>query len=147
MEKNYNFNHLPDLDEIKSNLVELNNDREQTESTDPAQSILKIIYAIGADGWPVGDLAYFVGNKSNPEVQRFILDNLMRDVSSARNPMNMNLSDDEITTLTRQSGETVQQYVNRLNSSIEKDTYILKSVANAKKQSVSSNKVSKSASE
>lgn len=141
MEKNYNFKHLPDLEEIKSNQVELINDIEQSEFTDPAQSILKVIYSIGADGWPVGDLAYFVGNKSNPDVQRFILDNLMRDVSSARNPMNMNLSDDEITTLTRQSGETVQQYVSRLNSSIEKDTYILKSVANAKKQSVSASKV------
>ena len=134
--KNLNFNHLPNLEEILKNQIELKDDPEKVEQNDAAQSLLKIIYSIGSDGWPVGDLAYFVGNKANPEVQRFILDNLMRDVSGARNPMNMKLSDDEITTLTRQSNETMQQYASRLNSSIEKDTYILKAAANAKKSAI-----------
>lgn len=134
--KNLNFQHLLDLDEILEGQIELKNPDDNTvEDTDPAQSLLKIIYASGESGWPVGELAYFVGNKANPEVQRFILDNLMRDVSGACNPMNMNLSDEEITILTRQSDETNSQYISRLNSSIEKDTYLLK-----RAQSVVSNK-------
>lgn len=139
MEKNLNFNHLPDLDDILSNREELKDLEVNVENVDPQQSLLRIIYAVGEDGWPIGDLAYFVGNKANPEVQRFILDNLMRDVSGARNPANMNLSDEEITILTRQSNETNAQYVSRLNSSIDKDKMIL----DYAKRAVQANKVPK----
>lgn len=139
MEKNLNFNHLPDLDDILSNREELKDLEVNVENVDPQQSLLRIIYAVGEDGWPIGDLAYFVGNKANPEVQRFILDNLMRDVSGARNPANMNLSDEEITILTRQSNETNAQYVSRLNASIDKDKMIL----DYAKRAVQANKVPK----
>ena len=127
MSKNLNFNHLQNLSEILAGQVKMHEPKDRVENTDPMQSLLKIIYSVGSDGYPVGDLAYFVGNKSNPEVQRFILDNLMRDVSGSANPGSLNLSDAEITALTRGSNESMADYAQRLNASIEKDAFILKS--------------------
>ena len=86
MAKNLNFNHLQNLQEILDGLVKMHEPKDRVENTDPMQSLLKVIYSIGSDGYPVGDLAYYVGNKANPEVQRFILENLMRDVSGSANP-------------------------------------------------------------
>lgn len=128
MNKDLNFNFNKHHDEVLSTVVEPPKDEEVVEKqhTD-ADALLKVIYQIGSDGYPVGDLSVFVGKNASPEVKKFILDNLMKDVSGMANPSSMNLSDDEIFTLTRQSGETMSDYAARLNSSIEKDTYILKS--------------------
>lgn len=109
---------------------EVNSQSELSET----DQLLRIIYQAGADGFPVGDLAYFVGKKSNPEVQRFILDNLMGDVSSQRNPAIAGLSDEQITSLMRKSDETLASYCSRLNDSIAKDKFIIQHA----KQSVSS---------
>lgn len=124
--RNINYKHLEKYQDIINNLEELEPHQfEDVVDQDPGQSLLKVIYSIGADGFPVGDLAYFVSNKSNPEVQRFILDNLMQDVSMAATPAAQGLDDDMITALTRQSGESVQAYAARLNESVQKDKYIL----------------------
>lgn len=124
--RNIAYKHLEKYQDIIANLEELEpHTFEDVVDPDPGQSLLKVIYSIGADGYPVGDLAYFVSNKSNPEVQRFILDNLMQDVSMAATPAVQGLDDDMITFLTRQSGESVQAYASRLNESIQKDKYIL----------------------
>lgn len=125
MAKNLNFNHLQNLQEILAGQVKMHEPKDRVENSDPMQSLLKIIYSIGSDGYPVGDLAFFVGNKSNPEVQRFILENLMRDVSGSANPGSIGLSDEQITLLTRGSNESMAAYAQRLNSSIEKDAFII----------------------
>lgn len=137
MNKNLNFNFCKYLLEILNTKVdmieeEINSQCELSET----DQLLRLIYQIGADGFPVGDLAYFVGKKSNPEVQRFILDNLMSDVSSQANPAISGLSDDQITLFTRRSDETIASYCSRLNDSINKDKFIIESA----KRTVSSDK-------
>ena len=124
--RNIAYKHLEKYQDIINNLEELEpHTFEEVVDTDPGQSLLKVVYSIGADGYPVGDLAYFVSNKSNPDVQRYILENLMQDVSMAATPAVQGLDDDMITVLTRKSGESVQEYAARLNESVEKDTYII----------------------
>lgn len=126
MKKIINFNFCKYKDLVESNLVAPpESDDKPVEVNDPLRPLLKIIYSIGSDGYPVGDLAYYVGNKSNPEVQRFILENLMQDVSAAAAPASMTLDDDQITALTRRSGESLSQYVQRLNQSVEVDKSII----------------------
>lgn len=138
--RNINYKHLEKYQDIMANVEPLQEPESETVvDQDPKQSLLQVIYSIGADGWPVGDLAYFVSNKSNPEVQRFILENLMQDVSAAANPSVEGLDDDTITCFTRQSGESKIDYLNRLNSSIQKDVYIIneaqRSIHSSKKAS------------
>lgn len=121
-----NFNFCKDREKIFDGLLVLvMPDPEKVENNDISNSLLRTIYSVGEDGYPVGDLATFVGKNASPEVKKFILDNLMRDVSGMANPSSIGLSDDDIALLTRQSGESMQSYAQRLNASIDKDKYIL----------------------
>lgn len=98
-------------------------------------SLLAVVYAVdNRTNLPSGDLSYLVSDKANPQIKQFILDNLMMDVSAAAAPAvpaNLNLSDDDIFALTRQKGESVQDYAERINQSIERDKWI---ISEAKKQ-------------
>lgn len=139
MNKDLNFNFNKHHDEVLAGLVVPPKDEVPEKQYSDSDALLKAIYQIGSDGYPVGDLAVFVGKNASPEVKKFILDNLMCDVSSAANPASMNLSDDEIATLTRHSEETMADYAARLNQSISKDTYIL----NVAKRNVQAAKAAK----
>lgn len=87
----------------------------------PSDSLLSVIYAVDErTGLPSGDLQYFVSDKANPTVKQFILDNLMCDISSARNIKNPSgLTDDALLELSRGSNETIDDYVLRLGNEIE----------------------------
>lgn len=87
----------------------------------PSDTLLSIVYATDPrTGLPVGDLQYFVSDKANPQVKEFILNNLMSDVSSARNISNPSgLSDDALLELSRGSDESVDSYVLRLGHEID----------------------------
>ena len=92
-------------------------DADKTSSTD---SLLKLVYAKDSrTNLPSGDLQYLVSDKANPQVKQFILDNLMMDVSSAKAPTNSELSDDDLLLFSRQKDESLEQYMNRLNSSVD----------------------------
>lgn len=93
----------------------------------PQDSLLSIVYAEDErTHLPMGDLSYLVSDKANPQVKEFILSNLMNDVSSAQNiAAKFNLSDDDILALSRNKGESVQAYAERLNQSIERDKWLL----------------------
>lgn len=97
------------------------------EASKPKDSLLSLIYAPDPrTGLPTGDLVYLVSDKANPQVKQFILDNLMMDVSSAVAPkVPAELSDDDAFALSRQPNEDVQAYVERLNSSVERDKWIM----------------------
>ena len=121
-----NFNFCKYKEDVDNGIQELKPlTSEKVEDNDISSSLLRTIYSVGEDGYPVGDLATFVGKNASPEVKKFILDNLMRDVSGMANPSSTGLSDDDITLLTRQSGESMHSYAQRLNESIDKDKYIL----------------------
>ena len=112
--------------------------REKQPDVDPSpeskDSLLRVVYAVDPrTDLPTGDLNYLVSDKANPQVKQFILDNLMQDVSSAQNvSAKYDLSDDDILSLSRNQGETVQEYADRLNSSIVKDKWLIDQVSQQK---------------
>lgn len=87
----------------------------------PTDAILQEIYAPDPrTGLPTGDIGYFVSDKANPEIKQFILEQLFMDVSASANPTApKGLSDDDILLLSRQTGESNQDYMNRLNGEID----------------------------
>lgn len=102
----------------------------------PQDSLLSIIY--GRDertGLPIGDLQYYVSDKANPQIKEFILANLMNDVTAAQNvAAKYNISDDDLLALSRQKDESFADYAERLNTSIQRDKWLMDEY---KKQSVS----------
>lgn len=113
-----------DLSILTKNELLLDTDEKQKSCND---SLLSIVYALDERTClPSGDLTYFVSDKANPQVKQFILDNLMQDVSSAKNiPAPVDLDDDTILELSRGHNEDVQSYMERLNSSIERDKWMI----------------------
>lgn len=102
--------------------------REYVEKATNAQdSLLELVYQIDErTGLPTGDLQYLVSDKANPQVKEFILANLMQDVSAAKNvAATYKMSDDDILALSMNKGESVEDYVARLNSSIERDVWMI----------------------
>lgn len=84
---------------------------------DAKAPFFKLVYALDSrTKLPKGDLQYMVSDKSNPEVKKWVLDNLMLDTSQASNPVRPTaLSDDDIAILTRQPSESVESYAERVN--------------------------------
>lgn len=112
----YNFNTLFRSEKINEKFVEghvlQSSVMEKRSSKD---NLLSIIFQRDSCGLPSGDLQYYISPKANPEVKQFILDNLMMDVSAAAAPKNSDIDDDTAFALMRQDGETVEQYMNRVN--------------------------------
>lgn len=115
----YGFNFAHRLFACKDGFVSAPAD-ERTVMNNPSESdqLLRLIFTTDeVTHLPTGDLQYFVSSKASPEVKKFILDNLMMDVSSAANPpIPTGLDDDLAFQLMRQHGETTESYANRLNS-------------------------------
>lgn len=105
---------------------------------DPKDSLLSLVYAVDErTQLPTGDLQYLVSDKANPQVKQFILDNLMQDVSAAQNvSAKYNLSDDDILALSRNQRESIQEYADRLNASIEKDRWMIEQAVSQSKKDV-----------
>lgn len=118
-----NFND--ELIEVLSAPVE--GEKVEESSLKPADSLLKLVYKRDErTGLPTGDLNYLVSDKANPEVKQFILDNLMKDVSSAKNiSAPAGLSADDVLALSRNHNESIADYAARLNQSIDRDKWIL----------------------
>lgn len=117
------FRRIEDSDFVEKQFIV--EDVEQSKS--PSDSLLQLVYARDErTGLPIGDLQYLVSDKANPQVKEFILQNLMQDVSAAQNvAAKFNLSDDDILALSRNLNESISDYAARLNSSIERDRWIL----------------------
>lgn len=108
-------------------------------SQSASDSLLSIVYAMDeVTNLPKGDLSYLVSDKANPQVKEFILNNLMRDVSGAKNVTISGLSDDDLLALSRNPNESVADYANRLNDSISRDKWMMdeykKSISNKSKE-------------
>lgn len=81
-----------------------------------SDSLLSAIYTLDPrTKLPTGDIACYVSSNTSPEVKKFILDNLMRDVSAnAIDKIPDGLSDEDAFALTRQRGESRENYMERL---------------------------------
>lgn len=113
----YKFEHMLRAEEIESKYIPLKYDSEPVKVNEDASSaLLALIYKRDSSNLPTGDLAYFVNPKANPEVQKFILDNLMMDVSGNASPkFPAGLDNDAAFGLMRQSGESLESYMSRVN--------------------------------
>lgn len=79
-------------------------------------SLLSAIYSLDPiTNAPTGDIACYVSDKTSSDVKRYILENLMRDVSSDAMPAVSGLSDDEILTYQRGRDESRDAYAFRLS--------------------------------
>ena len=105
---------------------------EGEESNSSIDAILKLVYAPdGRTGLPTGDLCYLVSDKANPQVKEFIKTQLLLDTSPAVIPAGKyNLSDDDLLALSRGTDEDLEAYVERLNTSIERDKWLIDNVKN-----------------
>lgn len=126
------YKRIDALSNFSDELVEklsapIESENVEESSFKPADSLLSLVYKRDErTGLPTGDLSYLVSDKANPEVKQFILDNLMQDVSSAKNiSAPAGLSDGDVLALSRNVGESVADYATRLNQSIDRDKWIL----------------------
>lgn len=113
-----NYILYPEVKGIDENYV--------SENHDPQDSLLRLVYTLDERTLcPTGDLQYFVNPKANPEVKKFILDNLLMDVSSSAKPaLPDGLSDDDIFALSRQNGESLDAYVERMNTEVKRAQWV-----------------------
>ena len=110
---------------INPKVVEVDPDYKPDEK-DPSDALFALVYAIDErTKCPSGDLTYYVNPKANPEIKKFILDNLMMDVSSAARPSApVDMSDDDILALSRKYDESLDDYVSRLNNEVERTKWL-----------------------
>ena len=104
----------------------------------PQDSLLSVIYAPDArTGLPTGDIQYYVSDRASEDVKQFILKNLMKDVSVAKNVANpVGLSDDALLELSRGLFESVDDYVLRMQQQVDNFKFIREQVAKQAVQNV-----------
>lgn len=90
------------------------------KTSKPSDSLIRLIYSPDpVTKLPTGDLSYWVSDKVNPQIKEFILNNLMTDTTpSASRSLPDGISDDDAFELSRHFGESVNDYVDRLNTQI-----------------------------
>lgn len=96
----------------------------QADVRDPNQALLDMIFAPDpVTGLPQGDLSVFLGDKANPEIKMFIQNQLLHENSTSQSPLDLSdevrnkfhsLSDDDIALLSRNYGESREEYADRL---------------------------------
>lgn len=119
----FSFHRLGDNYHSRNEVEKVDGDLVKS-SVDP---IINMIYAPDSrTGLPTGDLVYWVSDNVNPEVKDFIKANLMMDVSVASNiAADANLSDEDILALSPNKGESIEDYAQRLNQSIDRDKWLI----------------------
>lgn len=96
------------------------------KSSKPSDSLIRLIYAPDkTTRLPKGDLSFWVSDKVNPQIKEYILNHLLMDTSSVKgSALPAGISDDDAFMLSRHSGESVMDYVNRLNEQIVSTKWI-----------------------
>ena len=92
-------------------------DPEYKPSESNLDDIIREIFSVDPiSGFPKGDIQYYLSKDGNPDVKRWIENNLLtpRVVSGQSTPEGV--TDDMIAEMSRQSGESVEDYSSRLQS-------------------------------
>lgn len=120
--------HFVPLTEIPNIVPEATPDTVRSDN-----ELLNYIYGIDpVTGHPIGDLAFYLGENTRPEIRTFIETNLMRDMSSdSKSPLHLptevvnkfrsELSDDDIAAFSRNHGETSEDYANRIKTFLDNE--------------------------
>ena len=104
----FNYGHAVRQQEIiEKKVIRDYENKEVQESHDVNDAFLRIVYAIDKlTKLPTGDLSYMVSDKANPEIKKWVLDNLMVDALAAALPSApKGLSDDDIASLSKDPKE------------------------------------------
>lgn len=111
--------------------------QDLVEDKNPMKAMLQAVYAPDPiSGFPTGDIACYVSDKTSPDIKNWILANLMVDVSSAKLPAAPHGVDDNvIEALMRQSGEDTASYAERVNQYMQHEVDVVNSALAAAKQS------------
>lgn len=114
-------------------MIPVDNSTSDTVMQDNA--LLDYIYGINpATGLPNGDLSFYLGENTRPEIRTFIEQNLMVDMShigkspldfptDVVNQMRSTISDDDIAYFSRNHGETREEYASRIKTWLESERY------------------------
>ena len=80
--------------------------------------LLDIVYSVDEKtGLPVGDLSFYMSNKTSPEVRQFIIDNLMQPCNHVDG---IELSEeDSLFDMVRERGETQEAYLSRMKKYVD----------------------------
>lgn len=87
--------------------------------------LLNYIYSVNpVTGLPQGDLAVYLGDKANPQIRAFIEMNLLQETENSKSGFKMpdevinkfreHISDDDIAALSRNHGESKEEYADRM---------------------------------
>lgn len=125
------FRGLAAVDDFVSPVPEV---REKSERVQKDAEILAAIFSLDPlSGCPRGDIAQFMSEDTNPQIAQYIKTRLMQEQTPVgQAAVNSGLTDDDLLKLERKSGESVGDYVNRVNGFIVDDL-------RSRRQSVSSN--------
>lgn len=124
----YNFDFASRIREVEAGYMEPDKGSVSVEVQKiPSDSLLKLIYQLDSrTNLPTGDIGYYVSDRANPQVKEYILTNLMRDVSSAANPVIPAGMDERLAMdLSRNQNESLEAYAERVNDFAKKNEYIL----------------------
>lgn len=93
---------------------------EQRERNEKLESLLVEIYGVDPKtNLPVGDVAQYMSDNTNPQIRDFISKQLMSAVEPVGN--SSQLSDDDLVRYQRKSGESVRDYVERMANYVRDD--------------------------
>lgn len=139
-----NFDYARRVDAIREHFVEAPEKPVEILRETAVDSLLSVVYSTDErTGLPTGDLGYLVNKNANPDVRRFILDNIMTDVSSAANPsIPDGISDDLAFDLSRKPMESVEAYGNRINEYYSMNKEIIDNASQSVVQSPAETSVS-----
>lgn len=80
--------------------------------------LLDIVYGVDEKtGLPVGDLSFYMSNKTSPEVRQFIIDNLMQPCTHV-NGIELT-EEDALFDMIRERDETQEAYLARMKKYVE----------------------------
>lgn len=90
----------------------------------PQDTLFDLIFGVDpTTGLPVGDLSFYLGDKTNPEIKAFIQDQLLRENSISDGLSNLptevtnkfrTLSDDDVALFSRNHDESNEEYAYRI---------------------------------
>lgn len=114
-ERKYNFGEkeIP-----KVSTIDLSNLPEFAPVENNENPLLDIVYSVDEKtGLPVGDLSFYMSNKTSPEVRQFIIDNLMQPCTHVNG---IELSEeDALFDMIRERGESQEAYLARMKKYVE----------------------------
>lgn len=90
-------------------------DPEYVPTDSDMDRILKEIFSVDdKNGFPIGDLAYYLSPDGNPQIKAWLENNLLKPRAASLGSSVDGVTDDMLAEYSRKSGESAESYVTRL---------------------------------